>query len=54
MYQTSVRDTGPRPEFLCLADSGAEQRPLAIIRDARSLDVGVEKFFELVMAGHFI
>src|ERR1039457_4205546 len=44
----------PRPKPLCLADSGPEQRPLAIIRDTSRLDVGIQIFFELVMAGHFI
>jgi hypothetical protein len=35
-----------------MADSGPEQWPLAIIRNASRLDVGIEIFFELVMAGH--
>src|ERR1022692_1647389 len=42
------------PEFLCFADSGPEQRPLAVALDAGSLYVRIEKFFQLVMAGHFI
>jgi len=44
----------PRPELIFLAKRGPEQRPLAIIRDTRRLDVGVEIFFQLVMAGQFI
>jgi hypothetical protein len=31
-----------------------EQRPLAVVRTADSFDIGVQIFFELVMAGHFI
>jgi hypothetical protein len=34
----------PRPEFLSLADRGAEQRPLAIIRAARRLYVVLTNF----------
>src|SRR5437764_290953 len=44
----------PRPEFLCLADRGAEKRPFAIVREARRFDVGAKIFFQLVMAGHLI
>ena len=31
-----------------------EQRPLAITVQTCSFDIGVEIFFQLVMAGHFI
>jgi hypothetical protein len=41
-------------ELLGFADSGAEQQPLAVVLDARRLNVSVEILFQLVVAGHFI
>jgi hypothetical protein len=41
-------------QLFCLADGRTEQRSLAVIFNARRVDIGVEIGFELVMARHFI
>jgi hypothetical protein len=40
--------------FDLLLSTDKNKRPLAVVRDASGPDVGVEIFFELVVAGHFV